>query len=99
MDQNNQNEQNNNNIFNNPLFQNMTPEKLEFLMNFQNMEKPKDTSSAAPFINETMNQAKKDGVNFSKDESTMIMEMLMQNMPEADRKKAEMLMMFMRGKK
>ena len=91
-------DQNNQNIFNNPLFQNMSPEKLQFLMNFQNMQKQTDTSGAAPFLNETMNQAKQQGIHFTKDESSMIIELLLQNMPEQERKKAEMLMMLMRNR-
>lgn len=84
------------NIFSNPLFQNLTPEKLQFLMEFQNMQKPTDTNNAAPFFMNTMNQAKQKGINFSKEESSMLIELLMQNMPEGERKKAEMLMMMLK---
>lgn len=84
------------NIFNNPLFQNLSPEKLKFLMEFQNSQKPNDTNSAAPFFMNTMNQAKQQGINFSKEESSLLIDLLMQNMPEAERKKAEMIMMMMK---
>lgn len=87
------------NAFPNALFQNLSPEKLQFLMNFQNMEKPQETNQAGPFLNKTMEQAKQEGIQFSKDETSMIMELLMQNMPEQERKKAEILMMLLKNRK
>lgn len=83
-------------IFNNPLFQNLSPEKLKFLMEFQNMQKPNDTNNVAPFFMNTMNQAQEQGINFTKDESSLLIDLLMQNMPESERKKAEMIMMMMK---
>lgn len=84
------------NIFNNPLFQNLSPEKLQFLMEFQNQQKPNNASSAAPFFMNTMQQAQQKGIQFSQDESSLLINLLMQNMPEADRKKAEMILMMMK---
>ena len=84
------------NIFNNPLFQNLSPEKLQFLMEFQNQQKPKDANNAAPFFMNTMQQAQQQGIQFSQDESSLLINLLMQNMPEADRKKAEMILMMMK---
>lgn len=87
-----------NNIFNNPLFQNLSPEKLQFLMEFQNQQKPKDAGSAAPYFMNTMQKAQDKGIQFTQDESSLLIQLLMQNMPEADRRKAEMLLMML-GKK
>ncbi len=87
----------NSDIFNNPLFQNLSPEKLKFLMEFQSMQKPTDTKNAAPFFMNTMNQAKQQGIQFSREESSVLIQLLMQNMPEVERKKAEMLLRMMRG--
>lgn len=84
------------NIFNNQLFQNLSPEKLKFLMEFQNMQKPTQTSQAGNFFANTMQQAKQDGIQFSQEESNLLIDLLMQNMSEQERQKAQLLLMMLK---
>lgn len=87
------------NIFQNPVFQNLSPEKLQFLMEFHEMQKPDNANQAAPFFMQTLKQAKNKGIQFTPDESTLLIEILKQNMSEADQKKADMIMQMMSRKK
>lgn len=86
-------------LFNNPLFQNLSPEKLQFLMEFQNAQKTSDPNSAAPLFMNAMNQAQDQGIRFEQNESSLLIRLLMQNMSEAERKKAELLLMLLKNKK
>ena len=49
------------NIFQNPAFQNLSPEKLQFLMEFQQMAKPSSMKDAAPFFMQSLKQAQEKG--------------------------------------
>ncbi len=40
--------------------------KQEFLNNFAQKEKPKDTTSAMPFLMESIKEAKRNGIEFTK---------------------------------
>ena len=42
--------------------------KQEFLNNFAQKEKPKDTTSAMPFLMESIKEAKRNGIEFTKEE-------------------------------
>lgn len=84
------------NIFNNPLFQNLSPEKLKFLMEFQNAQKPTQSTQAGNFFTNTMQQAQKEGIQFSKEESSLLIDLLMQNMSDQERQKAQLLMMLLK---
>ena len=42
--------------------------KQEFLNNFVQKEKPKDTTSAMPFLMESIKEAKRNGIEFTKEE-------------------------------
>lgn len=47
-----------NDFWNNPGLKNMSPEKLQFLMNFASKEKPTNIKDMMPFLLGTMNAAK-----------------------------------------
>ena len=51
---------------NNPLLNGMAPEKIDFLLNFSQKEKPTNMKDAMPFLLANMNIAKKNNINFSK---------------------------------
>lgn len=85
----------NNNIFKNPAFSNLSPEKLQFLMEFQNMQKPSSMKDAAPFFMQSMKQAQNKGIQFSNEESSLLIEILKQNMSPEEQKKADMIMRMM----
>ncbi len=89
-----------NNFFqNNPSFQNLPPEKLAFLMNFANAKKPIQMNEMLPFLMSSMNQAKKENIQFTPSESDLLVEVLKQGLPPAEAKKVDMVMQLMKNKK
>lgn len=112
MNQNNQNNSTNNstnqmhqhnsnhNMFqNNPAFRNLSPEKLAFLMNFANTKKPAQLQEMMPFLMSSMNQAKKENIQFTPSETDLLIEVLKQGLPPEESKKVDMAMSLMRRKK
>ena len=83
----------------NPQLNNISPEKLQFLMELANREKgssPKDMASA---LMSASSEAQKSGVGFDSSEMDMIVEVLKQSMPESERKKADMILTMMKSRK
>lgn len=74
---------------NNPAFQNLSPEKLSFLMNFANSPKPANTKDMAPFLLGALNSAKKNNIRFTQPESELLISILKQNMPPEEAAKAD----------
>ena len=70
-------------------FQNLSPDKLSFLMNFANMKKPTDMKEMAPFLLGAMNSAKKENIKFSPEETNLLIELLKQNMSPEEAAKAD----------
>ncbi|MBR5317769.1 MAG: hypothetical protein IKU39_07745 [Lachnospiraceae bacterium] len=89
----------NNTFLNNPAFNNLSPEKLAFLMNFANAKKPAQMQEMMPFLMSSMNQAKKENIQFTSSESNLLIEMLKQNLPPEEAKKVDMMMRIMHPKK
>lgn len=89
-----------NNIFqNNPAFHNLSPEKLAFLMNFANSKKPTQMQEMMPFLMSSMNQAKKENIQFTPSESDLLIEILKQNLSPEEAHKVDMMMRIIRPKK
>lgn len=87
----------NQNIFqNNPAFANLTPDKLNFLMNFANAKKPTQMQEMMPFLLSSMNQAKKENINFTPSETDLLIELLKQNLSPEESKKVEMVLNMIR---
>ena len=78
-----------------PAFSNLSKEKLAFLMNFANMEKPTDMKEMAPFLLKMMNSAKKEKINFSAEESNLLIQILKQNLSPEEAKKADKIIQLM----
>ena len=97
----NQNLNNDNiNMFqNNPVFHNLSPEKLAFLMNFANTKKPAQMQEMMPFLMSSMNQAKKENIQFTPSETDLLIEVLKQGLPPQEAKKVDMALSLMRRKK
>ena len=57
------------NLFNNPAFANLSPEKLQFLLSFAQKEKPLNMKDAMPFLLSNMRQAKENHIDFTKPEN------------------------------
>ena len=86
-----------NNLFqNNPAFKNLSPEKLAFLMNFANAKKPTQMQEMMPFLMASMNQAKKENIQFTPSESDLLIEILKKNLSPEEAHKVDMMMRIMK---
>lgn len=86
-------------LLNNPNLSNISPEKLQFLMELASQEKgstPKDMASA---LMSASAAAQQQGVGFEPSEMDLIVEVLKQNMPEGERKKADMILTLMKSRR
>ena len=79
----------------NPLLNGMDPDKLQFLMNFAQQEKPTRMQDAMPFLRANMNQAKQQNINFSKPEIQLIAELLSKDLSPAEKAKVNRIMSIM----
>lgn len=80
----------------NPALNDISPEKLQFLMDFaSNNADTKDAKSMASTIMNAANNAKQKGMTFSNTETTLLIELLKQNMSEAERVKADKMLQMM----
>ena len=79
----------------NPLLKGMDPEKLQFLMNFAQKDKPSNMKDAMPFLLANMNIAKKQNINFSKPEIQLIAELLSKDLSPAEKSKVNRIMSMM----
>lgn len=83
----------------NPLLQNMAPEKLQFLMNFASSQKPTQMKDMMPFLLSTMNSAKANNIQFTDPETELLIHVLKQNMSEEEAEKADKIIQLMKNKK
>ena len=80
----------------NPALNDISPEKLQFLMAFaSNNTDAKDAKSMASTVMNAANNAKQNGMTFSNTETTLLIELLKQNMSEAERVKADKMLQMM----
>lgn len=79
----------------NPLLNGMDPEKLNFLMNFAQKEKPTRMQDAMPFLLANMNHAKSQNINFSKPEIQLIAELLSKDLSPSEKNKINRIMSIM----
>ena len=86
-------------LLNNPQLNNISPEKLKFLMELAGQEKGSNPKDMAAALMAASASAQQKGVGFDNSEMDLIVEVLKQNMPENDRKKADMILSMMRGRK
>lgn len=87
-----------NDIFkNNPLLENMAPEKLQFLMNFASQPKPADRKEMMPFLLSSMKSAKANNIQFSDPETELLVQILKQNMSEEEAEKADKILQLMKN--
>lgn len=79
----------------NPLLNGMDPEKIQFLMNFAQKEKPTKMQDAMPFLLAHMNRAKQQNINFSKPEIQLIAELLSKDLSPSEKSKVNRIMSIM----
>lgn len=82
-------------LFQNPVFQGMDPEKLQFILAFAQKDKPKSMKEAMPFLLANMNIAKKKNLNFTKPEVQLIAEILSRDLPEAEKQRVQKMLSVM----
>lgn len=80
---------------NNPLLSGMDPQKLQFIMNFAQKDKPTNMKDAMPFLLANMNLAKKQNINFTNPEIQLIAEILSKDLPASEKAKINQIMSMM----
>lgn len=84
---------------NNPLLQNMEPDKLQFLMNFASSQKPNNMKDMMPFLLSSMNSAKSKNIQFTDPETELLVEILKQNMSPEESAKADKIIQLMKSRR
>lgn len=82
-------------LTNNPLLSGMDPQKLQFIMNFAQKDKPANMKDAMPFLLANMNLAKKQNINFTNPEIQLIAEILSKDLPASEKEKINRIMSMM----
>lgn len=82
---------------NNENFKNISPEKLNFLMNFAAQNKTGNAKEMSNMIMGAVSNAKKEGIQFTPNETDLIIEILKQNMSPEEQRKADQILMLMRN--
>lgn len=75
----------------------MDKDKLDFIMEFAQKDKPKTTKDAMPFLLAYMNHAKKLNINFSKPEVMFISEILMQDLNPEEKARVQKVLNMMKN--
>lgn len=78
---------------------NISPEKLNFLMQFANQNHSGNAKEMASELSQAASTAKKEGIEFSDNERDMMINILKQNMSEEERKKTDMILSLMKNMK
>ena len=73
----------------------MDPQKLQFIMNFAQKDKPTNMKDAMPFLLANMNLAKKQNINFTNPEIQLIAEILSKDLPAPEKTKINRIMSMM----
>lgn len=86
-------------LLNNPQLGNISPEKLQFLMEMASQEKGTSPKDMAASLLSASASAQSKGMGFDSSETDLIVEVLKQNMSAEDQKKADMILSMMRRNK
>ncbi|MBO5371487.1 MAG: hypothetical protein J6A75_02090 [Lachnospiraceae bacterium] len=84
---------------NNANFKDISPEKINFLMQFAAQNKTGDAKQMSNMIMGAVNAAKQEGIQFTPNETDLIIEVLKQNMSPEEQRKADQILMLMRNMK
>ncbi len=86
-------------LLNNPQLQNISPEKLQLLMNLAQNTSPSGSNpkDMAASLKNASAQASKQGMESSSGERDLIVEVLKQSLPPQEQKKVEMMMQLMKS--
>lgn len=80
----------------NPAFQNLSPEKLQFIMNFMGQEKSGNSREMMAMLMAFSGRAKQEGIQFSSSETDFIIQHLMESMNPSEKRQAELILNMMR---
>ncbi|MCD7980912.1 MAG: hypothetical protein LUF32_01110 [Clostridiales bacterium] len=83
----------------NPAFQNLTPEKLEFILNFMNQKKTGNAKDMMALLMAFSGKAKSKGIRFSENETDFIIEHLKESMSPEERRKTDLILNMMKNRK
>ncbi len=83
-------------ISKNPAFQNLSPEKLQFLTSFMGQPKSNNANEMMTLLMAFSSRAKGQGIQFSQEETDFIIEHLKENMSPRDRQKTDMILKMMK---
>ena len=83
------------NLFNNPAFASLSPEKLQFLLSFAQKEKPLNMKDAMPFLLSNMRQAKENHIDFTKPEIELLCDLLSKDLPPESQTQMKKIMSLM----
>lgn len=78
---------------------NISPEKLNFLMQFANQQHSNNAREMASELTKAASSAKSNGIEFSESERDFMIDILKQNMSEEERKKTDMIISLMKNMK
>ena len=84
---------------NNESFANISSEKLEFLMQFAAQNKTGNAKEMSNMLFGAVNSAKQAGIEFTPNETDLIIEILKQNMSPEERRKADQILTLMKAMK
>lgn len=87
------------NLFHNAAFENMSADKLKFLMEFAAQSKPGSSKEMLSFLMGFAGKAKSQGIQFSQNETDFIIEHLKENMSPSEKQKADMIVQMMKNRK
>lgn len=86
-------------LLNNPALGNISPEKLQFLMEMAGQQQSGSPKDMAAALMSASSAARDKGVGFDSSETDLIVEVLKQNMQDSDRKKVDMILSMMKNRK
>jgi len=78
---------------------NISPEKLNFLLQFANQQHPQNAKDMASELTKAAGTAKSNGIEFSSSERDLMIDILKQNMSEEEQKKTDMIISLMKNMK
>lgn len=82
----------NKDIKNNPAFQNLSPEKLQFLMKFMGQPKTNNAKEMMALLMAFSSKAKGEGIQFSENETDFIIEHLKENMSPQEQQQTNLIL-------
>lgn len=80
----------------NPAFQNLSPEKLQFLASFLGQQKSNNANEMMTLLMAFSNRARGQGIQFSREERDFIIEHLKTNMSLQERQKTDLILRMMK---